>query len=303
MSRTETYHINDKTMKYMNFAQSRRKHQYLGLPGNFKSRVPQEMIFTDMTSARADELYYNDENLLIDLEEESDYISTKTLEKFSKYSIFNSYWHIKRKLYLAVICHKTPKNRTECFEYAPSVYIHVHYIHLKQDELWKKYENVINKVKHKETLTDTEALDIAFTSKFISKRHAPSVVEKLCEAFKDAKIEDKHLKLDVRVILSGMILKHIKSEIKQNRLMEMIGMRNIENELDELVYEQYGDKLDAKDKEIENKNTIIKNNEKEIKTKDNTIEKYAKLIKKLQAFDDFNTPEARKIINALILLK
>ena len=30
-------------------------------------------------------------------------------------------------------------------------------------------------------------------------------------------------------------------------------MREIKNELDELVYEEYGDKLDAKDQEIENK--------------------------------------------------
>ena len=324
MNLAETYHLNDKTSKYANFAQIRRKHQYLGLPGNFKTRVPAEMVFTDMTTGRADELYYNDENLLIDLEEESDYINTKTLEKFSKYSIFNSYWHIRRKLYLAVICHKPPKSKTEFFEYAPSVYFKAHYIYFSQEELWDRYENVINKVEHKETLTDAEALDIAFTSKFISKKYAPYVVEKLCEIYNDAKIEDKHLKLDVKVILSGMILKHINSEIKQEKLMEMIGMRHIENELDELVYEQYGDKLDAKDKEIEimhkemeTKDRIIETQDKEMETKDRIIETqgkeinnltkskkaYAKLVEKLHTFDDFNTPEAQKIINALMLLR
>ena len=331
MNLAETYHLNDKTSKYANFAQIRRKHQYLGLPGNFKTRVPAEMVFTDMTSGRADELYYNDGNLLIDLEEESDYINTKTFEKLSKYSIFNSYWHIRRRLYLAVICHKPPKSKTEFFEYAPSVYFKAHYIYFSQEELWDRYENVINKVEHKETLTDAEALDIAFTSKFISKKYAPGVVEKLCEIYNDAKIEDKHLKLDVKVILSGMILKHINSEIKQEKLMEMIGMRHIENELDELVYEQYGDKLDAKDKEIEmmhkemetkdkemeTKDRIIETQDKEMETKDRIIETqdkeinnltkskkaYDKLVEKLHTFDDFNSPEAQKIINALMLLR
>lgn len=300
MNLAETYHLNDKTSKYANFAQIRRKHQYLGLPGNFKTRVPAEMVFTDMTTGRADELYYNDENLLINLEEESDYINTKTLEKFS---IFNSYWHIRRKLYLAVICHKPPKSKTEFFEYAPSVYFKAHYIYFSQEELWDRYENVINKVEHKETLTDAEALDIAFTSKFISKKYAPYVVENLCKTFKDAKIEDKHLKLDVKVILSGMILKHINSEIKQEKLMEMIGMRHIENELDELVYEQYGDKLDAKDKEIEMMHKEMETKDKEIDNLTKSKKAYDKLVEKLHTFDDFNSPEARKIINALMLLR
>lgn len=44
-----------------------------------KQEFPAEMVFTDMTSGRADELYYNDGNLLIDLEEESDYINTKNI--------------------------------------------------------------------------------------------------------------------------------------------------------------------------------------------------------------------------------
>jgi len=317
-------------MKYQSFAQSRRQHQYLNLPGEFKSRLPQEMVFTDMTSARADELYCNDENLLIDLEEESDYLDSESFNKFAKYVIFIAYWYLKRKPYLGVICHKKPKKESELFEYAPSLYIRLHYIYFDQKVLWEKYENIINKVKHNKKLTDMEALDIAFTSKFISKKDAPYVVEKLCEVFKDAKIEDKVLKLDVKVILSGMILKHIESEKKQYRLMEMIGMRKIKNELDELVYEEYGDKLDEKDQEIENKektiitqaktiktknnelktkNNELKNKDNEIKSKDEQINNlnqtnhnYRKLIEKLNKFDDLNTSEARKILDSLMLL-
>jgi len=43
-------------MKYLSFAQSKRQHQYLNLSGKFKSRLPQEMVFPDMTSSRADEV-------------------------------------------------------------------------------------------------------------------------------------------------------------------------------------------------------------------------------------------------------
>ena len=89
MKLSQTYHLNDKTLKYMSFAQSKRQHQYLNLPGEYDVRLPQEMVFTDMTSARGDEIYYNNEDLLIDLEEESEYISPKTLEKFIYYQLKN----------------------------------------------------------------------------------------------------------------------------------------------------------------------------------------------------------------------
>ncbi len=69
-------------MKYLSLAQTKRQHQYLNLPGEFKTRVPTEIIYPNMTLGRADELYYTDEQLLIDLEEESDNITEKTLLNF-----------------------------------------------------------------------------------------------------------------------------------------------------------------------------------------------------------------------------
>ena len=138
-----------------------------------------------------------------------------------------------------------------------------------------------------------ESLDIAFIARFTPKKDVPKVLESLCEIFKKSIISDKVLKLDV---ISGMVLKHVTSKNKQEKLMRMIGMRKIENELDELVYEQYGDELDAKDKQLEESAKIIK-------SKDDQLKSYQKLIKKLDDFDDLNTPEARKIINSLMLLK
>jgi hypothetical protein len=282
-------------MKYLSFAQSKRQHQYFNLPGEFKSRLPQEMVFPNMTSARADEIYLNDEGLVFDLEEESKVVDNEKFNKFAKYLIFISYWYINKKPYIGVICHKNPKKDWEYYEYAPSLFIKLHYIYFPQDVLRDKYENLINKVKYKETLTEMESLDIAFIARFTSKKDADKVVESLCEIFKNSIIPDKILKLDIKVILSGMILKHITSRNKQEKLMRMIGMRKIENELDELIYEQYGDELDAKDKEIEDRDRIIK-------SKDNQLKSYQNLIKKLDTFDDLN-PEARKIINSLLLLK
>ncbi len=105
-----------------------------------------------------------------------------------------------------------------------------------------------------------------------------------------------------------MVLKHVSDENKQKILMEMIGMRKIKNELDELVYEQYGDELDAKDKELETKNKELETKDKELETKDKQIvnlqksnREYRKQIKKLSELDGL-TPEAQKILSSLIML-
>lgn len=93
-------------------------------------------------------------------------------------------------------------------------------------------------------------------------------------------------------------------------------MQKIENEFDKFVYEQYCNKRDAKDKEIETKTKELETKTKELETKtkeietknrkietlNKEIESIKKLINKLHAFDDFNSPEARKIINSLMFL-
>ena len=162
-----------------------------------------------------------------------------------------------------------------------------------------------------------EALDMAFVAKFISKKHAPIIVESLVNIFNDAIIDDELLKTDVGVILGGMIQKHFKSIEKQNRLMEKINMRQINNFIEELVYNEFGEVLDKRDEKIEAQAQEIESNKKEIEFRDAEIEsKDAEIdklnqqkdevqtkLKSLSEFKDLNSPEARAILNSLILVR
>lgn len=94
------YQLDDRTMKYITMAQTKRQHQYLGLPEEFKIRLPQEVMFPNLESGRVDELYSTNKNLIINIEEESGYITEKTLEKFAKYAIFTSYRYITKRNYI-----------------------------------------------------------------------------------------------------------------------------------------------------------------------------------------------------------
>ena len=321
MENQQAHHLNDRTMKYKTMAQTRRQHEYLGLPGEYIAMYPQEIVFPNMDAGRVDSYYSTTGNLLINLEEESDYIRDKTLSKLGKYAIFGDYFY-SREMYVAVICHNDPKKDFEYYQRAPSIFIKIHYIYFPQDELWEKYENVINKVEQKEKLTEMEALDIAFIPKFISKENTQHVIKSLTKIYNNSKIDDKKLKLDIGVILGGMILKHFKNRNEQEKLLERINMRQIKTDIEKLVYDEFGDELDAKDKEIEEKNKKLETKDKEIKTKDKELKtkdkeiktkdkkinelnqtnnNYKNKVKELNNLKDLS-PKAKQIIQSMMLI-
>lgn len=301
MGKKQKLHIYDLTMKYKSMAQTQRQHQYLGLPGEFKTRYPQEVVFPDMESGRMDELYLTDLDILVNLEEESGNIGTATFQKFDKYNRFIRFMYNK-KAYIAAICHKDPKKEFECYKAGPSNYIKIHYIYLSQEELWKKYENVINKVKHNKELTDMEALDMAFVSKFIAPQHKEFIIDSMTKSFKAAIISDEKLKMDVAIILDAMITKQFSSKTKQNELKERINMREYKNEMEKIIYEGFGDELYEKDKELQTQKQENEKVKQENKKLSKTNKEYKNKIHQLTQMEDLNTPEAKKIINSLMLL-
>ena len=302
------YQINDRTMKYKSLILNKHQHRYLNLPGEFEARYPQEIVFPNMDAGRADEFYSTVEGLMINLEEESGDITEKVLEKISNYVVFADFMYSK-KPYSAVICHKDPKKLFEYYERSPSIIIKVHYIYIPQEILWIKYENLIKKIEQKVELSINESLDIAFIPKFISKENGQYVTESLAKAFKSVKLNKKILKRDIGVLLGAMILKHFEDEEKINELMEDINMKQIENEIKIIAREEYKEEFDKIEKEkleLKNENKELINKNGELETKNGELEtkngEYKRRIKQLKEMKDLNTPEAKKIINSLVML-
>ena len=143
-------------------------------------------------------------------------------------------------------------------------------------------------------------MDIAFIPKFISKENGQFVTESLAKAFKNAKLNEEILKRDIGVLLGAMILKHFDDVEKINELMEEIGMEQIENEIKIIAREEYKEefkKIEKEKLELQLENAKVKNENGELKNENG---KYKKGIKQLNEIKDL-TPEARKIINSLII--
>ena len=301
MKKKQKFHLNDKTLKYSSAVLSKLQHEYLGLPGTYETRYPNEVVLPNMESGRMDELYSVEEGILINLEEESDDITENTLLKFAKYRTFTDYIYGKY-LYTAVISKKNPKNFPKEYELTKTNIIRPHYIYFPPEELWKKYENLIKKIKQKEELSKREILDITFVAKYMPKKDAPFITESIANMFKYAIIKDKKLKMDITAILGAIILRDIKNEEKQTKLLEEIGMAQVNNEIRRIFKEEF--------KEIEQENQTIKKEKDTLKQENQTIKKEKDTLKQenqtlkqgLEKLNKLNnlSPEAKKIINSLI---
>lgn len=306
MRNKKIYHINDRNMKYKSLILSRHQHQYLGLPGTFEARYPQEIVFPNMEAGRVDEFYSTVEGLLINLEEESGDITGKVLEKVGKYVIFGAFMYSKRP-YAAIICHKDPKKEFEYFKLSPSLFLKVHYIYIPQDALWAKYENLIRKIEQKQQLTIEETLDIAFVAKFISKEYGQFITESLAKSFRYAKLNEEIPKRDIGVLLGAMILKHFDDEEKIDELMEVINMKQINNEIKIIAREEFADefeKIEKEKRDIRNENEEIKSENEEIKKEKEVMKKEITKLKEgiKQVTEKKNLdPESKKLLNSLII--
>jgi predicted ribosome quality control (RQC) complex YloA/Tae2 family protein len=115
--------------------------------------------------------------------------------------------------------------------------------------------------------------------------------------------------MDVGVIIGAMILKNIENVNTKNRLLQVIDMKTFESEIQKLVYDEFGDELEQKDKEIEQKENELEQKDKEIEQKENEISKltktnntYKNKIDQIKEIGDLNSPKAQEIIQSLMLL-
>ena len=79
-------------------------------------------------------------------------------------------------------------------------------------------------------------------------------------------------------------------------------MKTFESEIQKLVYDEFGDELEQKDKEIEQKENELEQKENEISKLTKTNNTYKNKIDQIKEIGDLNSPKAQEIIQSLMLL-
>jgi uncharacterized protein (DUF3084 family) len=108
-----------------------------------------------------------------------------------------------------------------------------------------------------------------------------------------------------------MILSNVSNETEQDQLMEVIEMNIYRDDMQELVYSEYGDELDKKDQEIAAKDKDLAKKDQDLAAKDKDLAKkdkeleliknrYAEKIEEINAREDIPL-ETKKLINSILL--
>ena len=313
--------FNDKSLKYIYVAHLKRQHQYLGLSGEYVKKCPHEVIYPGMEGGRMDGPYLSSEDIFVDIEEESGKITPKTKEKYVKYGHFVSYRYYPKKYHLVVICHQDPGKKTETIIAGPSVHIIIHYIYFSDAELLDKYEKLINKVDAKSKLSDMEALDIVHIPKYIDKKFKVEILDGITQRYEKIIIEDRLLRMDVFLLLKAMIEKHVSDEKLKNEFIGRIDMEKVEDEMYEIAREICEDEINELKEEKQKVEEERKNFELQVEEERKNFEKVEKerknfelqveeerkadrnKIDKLLSLKDLNTPEAKKILSSLMVMR
>lgn len=286
--------ISDMSFKYSQMKLTQRLHEWLGLKGKYSATYPTEVITKDMENLRMDGLYKVIEDMLVNLEAQSTPVKEKELKRFWKYRVWCEQTYGLPVL-TVIICTADPDKCLKYLEITESDIIKPLYIFFSEKEVSKKYNNLMNKINNNEKLSDLEALDIAFLPLIAPSKKASRITEEMCEILKNDKNIDKNLKIDIAFILQLMIFKNIDDPQKREKLLEMIDMAHIDNDMCRLVREFYGDEIDEKvDEKVNEKEAEIKERlEVEMKERLEKENKHVKsvktkIIREMECFDEKN---------------
>ena len=99
-----------------------------------------------------------------------------------------------------------------------------------------------------------------------------------------------------------MISKRVEGANAKNRLLKVIDMKTFESEIQKLVYDEFGEELELKDKKIESQSKEIESQSKEIDKLIESNNAYRSKVEQLKKIGDLNSSNAQEIIQSLMLL-
>ena len=145
------------------------------------------------------------------------------------------------------------------------------YIHLTWNELSKRLNNLEDKIKNQEDLTDDEALDFVFISMYAPEKDAEEVTEKIIRLFAQDKSIKKEFRVNIAYALSFMNRKYFGSTPKGEELRKMIEQQYVDKSAIRDIIEF---ETEFMKKELAEKNDLIREKENEIAYLKQQLEMY-----------------------------
>ena len=279
----DVHHPNDITFKYLYTVMPEKLKNYFKLPGKFVRNFPTNIIIGDGMEREMDWLILvrsDDDDigeLLINIEFQSSYVTQEKIRTMADYADYSRTYYNRPVLTVVVVTDGYEKSVKE-YSRTPSDILKPIFIHMGEDEIIERLNNLEKKISNQEQLTDDEALDIALLPMFAPKDNAMSITERITRLFSVDKSLNGAFRNNIAFALSIMIRKYFDCTAKGKELLKLIEpeinkskLRDVIDFEVDFIRKSYEHELSEKDELIADKDAVIADNEAIIADKDAVI--------------------------------
>ena len=289
--KSEIHHPNDILVKFSQNVFPKEMFEYFKLSGKFVKNYPTVIIKRDGSERRMDWLILSrsdgdDEfgELLINVEFQSSAVDVDKLRAIADYKDYAKTYYGKPVLSVIIISEGYESSK-KGYKISESEILKPHFIHMGWEELTERLNNLEEKIRGHEILSNDEALDIVFLPMFAPKCKAEFVTEKITRLLACDESLTGIFRNDVAQALSFMIIKYfdctpkgkellelIKQEIDNSRLRDVVDFevdfikKSLEAEIAERdgVIVEKDNLLDEKDNLLDEKDNLLDEKDDEI---------------------------------------
>lgn len=136
-----------------------------------------------------------------------------------------------------VITNIDPGEKLQCYESHGQIF-YIYYIYVDSEEIRKRLSILTDIVKSSKVLSQSEALNFAYIAIFVKNDEAKEILEKLAQLFRDAKIKEDELQMDLHHVLKKIIRYQITDENKIKELLTVITQAITPEEYEKLTSHQ-----------------------------------------------------------------
>ena len=280
-SNNQVFHPFDKAFKIIIDYCPDFAFEYLGISGDFIHLCKNNFIGSDSTEYFLDSVFLvmakngdNFEEFIIDLEHQSSHVTLEKLKTLNLYSVHASYYFVKPVVSIVLTDVDSYNKSIKEYEIADYLIHKPLYIYFTKDKIRKKLKNILLKCDSKITISDMEAMDIAFLPIISPRDMRKEITKILARSFNKFIIKNERIAYVILQVLKLLINYFFEGD----ELIELSGMINMEfeeaieklfdprfNELNDEVYQLNQKlKLANEEKDIALSNARLANEEKDI---------------------------------------
>ncbi len=229
----KNYHIShpfDKSFKVIIDYCPDLAFEYLNLPGKYVLLCKNNFLGTDLREYCLDSVLLSmhekglkHENFLINLEHQSTHVTLDKLKTMNMYSVHASYYFAHPVVPLILTDMDSYNRSLKEYKIDEDIICKPRFIYFSLKEINEKLTNLKRKHDLEETLSDMEAMDVAFLPIIAPRRKRKEIIRAMVKLSRKLKIENKRIVYVIVNVLTFMIKYHFEGE----ELIELKGMINM----------------------------------------------------------------------------